>query len=117
MCEKSAARTKTRAANCDITSRLLRTIERDIKKFRSIFFSMSNFFHKTYCTIVNAGFSKLSEMTNQKAPLTFEIFTECQTTKARTGRMTLVHHHVNTPVFMPVGTQVYKTLFLLAIFA
>lgn len=72
---------------------------------------MSNFFHKTYCTIVNVGFPKLSDMTNQKTPLIFEIFTECQTTKARTGRMTLVHHHVDTPVFMPVGTQVDKTFF------
>lgn len=42
----------------------------------------------------------------RKSPLLFEIFYECQTTKARTGRMTLIHHHVDTPVFMPVGTQV-----------
>lgn len=40
-----------------------------------------------------------------KPPLLFEVFNECQTSKARTGRMTLVHHHVDTPVFMPVGTQ------------
>ncbi|KAL6443859.1 hypothetical protein ACFW04_001715 [Cataglyphis niger] len=67
---------------------------------------MFNFFFKTYCTTVNVGISKLSiEMTNQKTPLIFEIFAECQTTKARTGRMTLVHHCVDTPVFMPVGTQ------------
>ncbi|XP_012230723.2 queuine tRNA-ribosyltransferase catalytic subunit [Linepithema humile] len=44
-------------------------------------------------------------MANKKSPLIFEIFAECQTTKARTGRMILVHHHVDTPVFMPVGTQ------------
>lgn len=42
----------------------------------------------------------------RKSPLLFEIFYECQTTKARTSRMTLIHHHVDTPVFMPVGTQV-----------
>lgn len=41
----------------------------------------------------------------KKVPLIFEIFYECKTTKARTGKMTLVHHRVNTPVFMPVGTQ------------
>ncbi|EFN87359.1 Probable queuine tRNA-ribosyltransferase [Harpegnathos saltator] len=44
-------------------------------------------------------------MESQKTPLIFEIFTECKTTKARTGRMILAHHHVDTPVFMPVGTQ------------
>lgn len=72
---------------------------------------MSNFFYKTYCTRV-IGLAKLSaEMTSENAPLIFEVFAECQTTKARTGRMTLVHHHVDTPVFMPVGTQVYKTFF------
>lgn len=41
-----------------------------------------------------------------KPALYFEIFHECQTTKARTGKITLVHHCVDTPVFMPVGTQV-----------
>ncbi|KAL0099359.1 hypothetical protein PUN28_020136 [Cardiocondyla obscurior] len=44
-------------------------------------------------------------MANRKAPLVFEILAECETTKARVGKMTLVHHHVDTPVFMPVGTQ------------
>lgn len=38
-------------------------------------------------------------------PLHFEIFHECQTTKARTGKITLTHHYVDSPVFMPVGTQ------------
>lgn len=47
-----------------------------------------------------------------KSPLLFEIFYECKTTKARTGRMALVHHHVDTPVFMPVGTQVSHVLFI-----
>ncbi|XP_012524265.1 queuine tRNA-ribosyltransferase catalytic subunit isoform X2 [Monomorium pharaonis] len=44
-------------------------------------------------------------MANRKAPLIFEVLAECETTKARTGKITLVHHHVDTPVFMPVGTQ------------
>lgn len=74
---------------------------------------MIKFLHKTYCiaTKVELG-GLLVKMTNQKSPLIFEIFAECQTTKARTGRMTLVHHHVDTPVFMPVGTQVYKIYFI-----
>ncbi|XP_053997736.1 queuine tRNA-ribosyltransferase catalytic subunit isoform X1 [Hylaeus anthracinus] len=51
-------------------------------------------------------FGSLKKMTDSgKPPLLFEVFSECQTTKARTGRMSLVHHHVDTPVFMPVGTQ------------
>jgi hypothetical protein len=38
-------------------------------------------------------------------PLRFEVVARCRTTKARVGRMTLPHHVVDTPVFMPVGTQ------------
>ncbi|XP_025986377.1 queuine tRNA-ribosyltransferase catalytic subunit isoform X1 [Solenopsis invicta] len=67
---------------------------------------MFRFLYKSYSMTVNAGFGGSPvKMANQKAPLIFEVFTECETTKARTGRMTLVHHHVDTPVFMPVGTQ------------
>ncbi|CAD5114432.1 DgyrCDS3564 [Dimorphilus gyrociliatus] len=39
------------------------------------------------------------------APLKFELVAKCSTTKARVGIMTLTHSTVNTPVFMPVGTQ------------
>ncbi|XP_063985609.1 queuine tRNA-ribosyltransferase catalytic subunit [Diachasmimorpha longicaudata] len=48
---------------------------------------------------------KTTKMSGVLKPLTFEVINECKTTKARTGRMLLIHHHVNTPVFMPVGTQ------------
>jgi len=34
-----------------------------------------------------------------------EITAVCNTTKARVGKLTLPHHVVDTPVFMPVGTQ------------
>ena len=40
-----------------------------------------------------------------KGPLTFEIVAECNTTRARAANMTLSHAMVDTPVFMPVGTQ------------
>lgn len=40
-------------------------------------------------------------------PLTYKVFAECSTTKARVGVMKLRHSDVDTPVFMPVGTQVY----------
>lgn len=42
--------------------------------------------------------------------LNFEIIHTCNTTKARVGRLTLGRNHtsrgpIETPVFMPVGTQ------------
>ncbi|XP_015520075.1 queuine tRNA-ribosyltransferase catalytic subunit [Neodiprion virginianus] len=40
-----------------------------------------------------------------RVPLTFKIAETCSTSKARTGLMILPHHDVDTPVFMPVGTQ------------
>lgn len=45
-------------------------------------------------------------MSLAKSPLVFEIIAECGTTKARVGKMALPHGPVDTPVFMPVGTQV-----------
>lgn len=73
---------------------------------------MIKFLYKTYCTATKVELGSLIKMTNQKSPLIFEIFAECQTTKARTGRMTLVHHYVDTPVFMPVGTKVCQNFFI-----
>lgn len=40
------------------------------------------------------------------APLIYKVIAKCPTTKARVGVMSLVHSDVDTPVFMPVGTQV-----------
>lgn len=40
--------------------------------------------------------------------LTFTVQAECGITKARAGLMKLPHCDVRTPVFMPVGTQVYN---------
>ncbi|XP_020612439.1 queuine tRNA-ribosyltransferase catalytic subunit 1-like isoform X2 [Orbicella faveolata] len=37
--------------------------------------------------------------------LSYEVLAECSTTKARTAILTLPHYKVETPVFMPVGTQ------------
>ena len=34
-----------------------------------------------------------------------EIIAKCSTTKARVGKLSLPHQVVDTPVFMPVGTQ------------
>lgn len=57
--------------------------------------------------------NNLQIMTEKKAsPLKFEILAECKTSKARTGKITLMHHHVDTPVFMPVGTQVHSLMVL-----
>nr|XP_014089183.1 queuine tRNA-ribosyltransferase catalytic subunit [Bactrocera oleae] len=44
-------------------------------------------------------------MTTKVPPLTYKVIAECSITKARAGLMTLRHGEVNTPVFMPVGTQ------------
>lgn len=40
-----------------------------------------------------------------KSALTFETVAKCSTTKARVAVLTLPHGPVDTPVFMPVGTQ------------
>ena len=37
--------------------------------------------------------------------LTYKVLAECSTSKARTAILTLPHYDVETPVFMPVGTQ------------
>ncbi|XP_072936521.1 queuine tRNA-ribosyltransferase catalytic subunit [Epargyreus clarus] len=37
--------------------------------------------------------------------LSFKVHSECTVTRARTGLMKLPHYEVQTPVFMPVGTQ------------
>ncbi|XP_024941464.1 queuine tRNA-ribosyltransferase catalytic subunit isoform X2 [Cephus cinctus] len=45
------------------------------------------------------------QMSEKRPALIFKVITECQTTKARVGKMTVPHHTVDTPVFMPVGTK------------
>ncbi|XP_033336735.2 tRNA-guanine transglycosylase isoform X1 [Megalopta genalis] len=54
-------------------------------------------------TLIKEGSKNMTNSTMK--PLLFDIFHECLKTKARTAKMTLVHHPVDTPVFMPVGTQ------------
>jgi queuine tRNA-ribosyltransferase len=40
-----------------------------------------------------------------RGALTFKVLAECPLTKARVSQMVLPHQAVDTPVFMPVGTQ------------
>ena len=40
-----------------------------------------------------------------KSALNFRILAECPVSKARAAKMSLPHQTVDTPVFMPVGTQ------------
>ena len=40
-----------------------------------------------------------------KMALKFKILAECSVSKARVAQMVLPHSTVDTPVFMPVGTQ------------
>lgn len=56
------------------------------------------------------GNMKENSMSFKKAlsavpPLSLRIVAECPVTKARACDLTLPHCTVNTPVFMPVGTQ------------
>ncbi|XP_018574043.1 queuine tRNA-ribosyltransferase catalytic subunit [Anoplophora glabripennis] len=44
-------------------------------------------------------------MTQKSKPLLFNILAECKTSKARVAKMILPHGEIDTPVFMPVGTQ------------
>jgi queuine tRNA-ribosyltransferase catalytic subunit len=46
-------------------------------------------------------------MASKTKPLAFQVLAECSSSKARTSLLELPHHTVETPVFMPVGTQVY----------
>ena len=46
-----------------------------------------------------------TSMTAARSALSLKIVSECSVTKARCCKMTLPHHTVDTPVFMPVGTQ------------
>ena len=41
-----------------------------------------------------------------KTALSFQIKAKCSLSKARSSVMKLLHSDVDTPVFMPVGTQV-----------
>lgn len=43
---------------------------------------------------------------NISPALTFDILANCKQSMARTAIMKLPHYEVETPVFMPVGTQV-----------
>lgn len=38
-------------------------------------------------------------------PLRYKVLHKCSKSKARVGIMSLLHSEVDTPVFMPVGTQ------------
>ena len=53
--------------------------------------------------IVSFAEPKMSTKTSTALKLT--VLAECSTTRARTSLMELPHATVETPVFMPVGTQ------------
>lgn len=58
------------------------------------------------------GLSSISESypTTNDPPLVYKTIAKCKTTKARVCVITLRHGEVDTPVFMPVGTQVCVTM-------
>jgi hypothetical protein len=47
--------------------------------------------------------------------LSFQIKAKCNVSKARSSVMKLLHSDVDTPVFMPVGTQV-RTFVIFVVF-
>ena len=48
----------------------------------------------------------IAELPHSVSPaLTFRVIAQCSRTRARASVLTLPHSTVNTPVFMPVGTQ------------
>jgi hypothetical protein len=47
----------------------------------------------------------LQNMTKPSVALKFTVIADCSTTRARAALMELPHATVETPVFMPVGTQ------------
>ena len=47
----------------------------------------------------------LQDMTKPSVALKLTVVAECSTTRARAALMELPHATVETPVFMPVGTQ------------
>lgn len=49
---------------------------------------------------------KCADNGGKQIPLKYKVIADCPTTKARVGVVSLVHSDVDTPVFMPVGTQV-----------
>lgn len=50
--------------------------------------------------------STVPDPVSSSSPLEYKVIAKCSTTKARVGMMNLRHSDVDTPVFMPVGTQV-----------
>lgn len=58
-----------------------------------------SFIKVSISNVTKKGFAKM------KSALTFETVAKCSTTKARVSVLTLPHGPVDTPVFMPVGTQ------------
>lgn len=62
--------------------------------------------HNNITSFIRRKFKNMTEDS-----LIYEILAECKTSKARVGRMKLKHGDVDTPVFMPVGTQVIILLF------
>lgn len=52
-----------------------------------------------------ANVANAAQTPDADPPLKYKVIAKCGTTKARVGIMTLRHGDVDTPVFMPVGTQ------------
>ncbi|VEN56488.1 unnamed protein product [Callosobruchus maculatus] len=61
-------------------------------------------FHNKFVLNIHIKYISIN-MTENAKPLIFNVIAECPNSKARTSKMILPHGEVDTPVFMPVGTQ------------
>lgn len=77
------------------------------KKARAFFRIMSN--------NITANIFNSKNIPVPDPPLKYKVIAKCNTTKARVGVLTLRHGDVETPVFMPVGTQVRMIVYHLFI--
>lgn len=69
-------------------------------------------FLKTMSTTISSAIPSNDVISaHDDPPLKYKVIAKCGTTKARVGVMTLRHGDVDTPVFMPVGTQVWTVYF------
>ena len=80
------------------------------KRLATLFINTSVRFQTTFAQIMSqSNLNKIEgdsrEFPVYNYPLKFELIKECSVTKARCSRLTLPHATLETPQFMPVGTQ------------
>jgi len=83
---------------------------RKSEQISSLFINISAKSQTTFAQIMSqSDLNKIDDDSREfpiyNYPLKFEVIKECNVTKARCSRLTLPHATLETPQFMPVGTQ------------